>query len=294
MDSVAALSAPRSSPLRCSLGTPRGVTWSWGRIRSSLTAPATVVHHDTRHTSAWAPVLTPPPGTVPTPTRGVTSLRGINGCAPSRGYRVGVEYAELEEAICQVPSVSAARVVGRRGAIEEVHVISTAAKPPKQVVRDVQSLALAGYGVSIDRRVISVVQVAEGVRVGGDRIEIVDVTEQVDGSRAEVSVALGWSHRQAVGTASGSAAQAVRARLIGEAALAAIMDVIEAEHTMALAALEVPSVGGRHVAVAQVVLVTGGTERMLTGCALVGEDSRVACVRAVLDALNRTIPTLQR
>jgi hypothetical protein len=53
-------------------------------------------------------------------------------------------------------------------------------------------------------------------------------------------------------------------------------------------------VGGRHVAVAQVVLVTGGTERMLTGCALVGEDSRVACVRAVLDALNRTIPTLQR
>ena len=36
----------------------------------------------------------------------------------------------------------------------------------------------------------------------------------------------------------------------------------------------------------KVVLVTGGTERMLTGCALVGEDSRVACVRAVLDALG--------
>lgn len=206
-----------------------------------------------------------------------------------------MNFGELEEAICQVPSVSAARVVGRRGAIEEVHVISTATKPPKQVVRDVQSIALAGYGLSIDRRVISVVQVAEGTRIGGeDRIEIVDVTEQVDGSRATVTVALGWGERQAVGTAAGSAAQAVRARLIGEAALAAVMDVIEAEHTMALAALEIPSVGGRQVAVSQVVLVTNGTERMLTGSALVGEDSRVACVRAVLDALNRTIPTLRR
>lgn len=210
------------------------------------------------------------------------------------GIVFGMNFAELEEAICQVPSVSAVRVVGRRGAIEEVHVISTATKPPKQVVRDVQSIALAGYGLSIDRRVISVVQVAEGTELGGDRIEIVDVTESIDGSSATVTVALAWAQRQAVGTATGSAAQAVRARLIGEAALAAVMDVIESAHTMALAALEVPVVGGRPTAVAQVVLVTGGTERMLVGSSLVGDDPRVAGVRAVLDALNRTIPTLRR
>jgi hypothetical protein len=205
-----------------------------------------------------------------------------------------MNFADLEEAICQVPSVSAARVVGRRGLVEEVHVISTATKPPKQVVRDVQSIALAGYGVSLDRRVISVVQVAEGTEVGGERIEIIDVSEQVDGSRAEVTVSVGWGERQALGKASGSAAQAIRARLVGEAALNAILDVIAAEHTMALAALEVPTVGGRQVAVAQVVVVSNGAERMLVGSALVGDDVRTACVRAVLDALNRTIPRFRR
>mgnify|MGYP001814211990 CR=1 FL=1 len=252
-----------------------------------------VVHCDTTNADALASGLTPA-GKVPMPPVRVTSLRGCKGCAPSSVKLVGMNFGDLEEAICQVPSVSAARVVGKRGAIEEVHVISTATKAPKQVVRDVQSIALAGYGLSLDRRIISVVQVAEGTQLGGERIEIVDVTEQVDGSSADVNVALGWGERQAIGTASGSAAQAVRARLIGEAALAAVMDVIATEHTMALAALELPAVGGRQVAVAQVVLVSNGAEKMLTGSAMVGDDIRVACVRAVLDALNRTIPQLRR
>ena len=89
------------------------------------------------------------------PAAGVTSMRGCKGCAPSSGKLVGMNFGDLEEAICQVPSVSAVRVVGKRGAIEEVHVISTATKAPKQVVRDVQSIALAGYGLSLDRRIIS-------------------------------------------------------------------------------------------------------------------------------------------
>lgn len=205
-----------------------------------------------------------------------------------------MNFSDLEEAICQVPSVSAARVVGRRGSIEEVHVISTASKPPKQVVRDVQSIALAGYGLSLDRRVISVVQVAEGTAVGGDRVEIVDVSESVDGSRAEVAVTLAWGDRTATGTATGSAAQAIRARLIGEAALNAILDVTGAELPMALVALDLPTVGGRQVAVALVVMITSGAERALVGSAVVGDDTRSACVRAVLDALNRTIPKFKR
>ena len=57
--------------------------------------------------------------------------------------------------------------------------------------------------------------------------------------------------------------------------------------------MDVPTLGSRRVAVAQVVLVTENTERMLTGSAFVEEDETKAVVRAVLDALNRLLPDLK-
>jgi hypothetical protein len=62
---------------------------------------------------------------------------------------------------------------------------------------------------------------------------------------------------------------------------------------MAISSMDVPTLGSRKVAVAQVVLVSLGTERMLIGCAYVEDDETRAVVRAVLDALNRVLPDLK-
>ncbi len=62
----------------------------------------------------------------------------------------------------------------------------------------------------------------------------------------------------------------------------------------ALGALESPTVGSREVAIAQIVMVTGGEERLLVGSALVGNDAAQSAVRAVLDAINRVAPQLRR
>ncbi len=201
---------------------------------------------------------------------------------------------QLEEVICQVPAVDAARVVGTGNTVHEVHIVSSIDKPAKHIVRDIQSIALATMGVNIDRRAVSVVQVASGVHTAGERIEIVDINEQIDGSKAEISVLLSWGSDTAKGTASGSAAQAVRPRLIGEATLDALEAMTTAEHSVALAALETPTVGGTVVAISKVVLVTEGQERILIGSALADADTRTACVRSVLDAVNRYIPRLRR
>ncbi len=58
--------------------------------------------------------------------------------------------------------------------------------------------------------------------------------------------------------------------------------------------MDTPLVGNRQVAVAQVVMVTGGDERLMVGSALVGQDASQASVRAVLDAVNRQVPQLRR
>ena len=73
---------------------------------------------------------------------------------------MGVNFKELEEGLTRLETIDAARVVNQGDRITEVHVIAAAEKPAKQVVRDVQSLAMARFGLSIDRRVISVVQIS--------------------------------------------------------------------------------------------------------------------------------------
>src|SRR4249920_3011535 len=70
-----------------------------------------------------------------------------------------LDLAEVEAELCRLPDVAAVRIVADPiGRPVEVHVLAHTGKPPKQVVRDVQSVALASFGVELDRRIVSVVQ----------------------------------------------------------------------------------------------------------------------------------------
>src|SRR5206468_9370077 len=72
---------------------------------------------------------------------------------------VDVDYADVERELCRIPEVTAARiVVNGDGRASEVHVLASPEKHAKQVVRDIQSVAMASFGLALDRRVISVVQ----------------------------------------------------------------------------------------------------------------------------------------
>ncbi len=64
---------------------------------------------------------------------------------------------QLEAEVRKIAGVKNARIVGTDGP-EEIHIVASASRSPKQVVRDVQSLAAAAYGLPIDHRIVSVVQ----------------------------------------------------------------------------------------------------------------------------------------
>lgn len=210
------------------------------------------------------------------------------------GYPCTVKYQELEEALCLLPTVDAVRIVGDNGRVAEVHVLAAPAKPPKQVVRDVQSLAMASFGINIDRRAVSVVQIERSDRSPGERPAVLDIKEVPQGTRITASVTLGWQGEVFVGEADGPAASATRLRLVGDATLRSLEQAIGGDIGLALAALEIATVGNRPVAIAQVVVVSGGEERAMVGSALAGQDLPQAAVRAVLDALNRYVPQLRR
>lgn len=199
----------------------------------------------------------------------------------------------FQKKIGRIEGVEAARVVAENGVIDEVHVLARRNRAPKQLVRDVQSLGQALFGVDIDRRVVSVVQLSDADLDLALRPALVDVSETLDGSRAEVTVTLRWEDRLLVGRTAGAAAATTRPRMIAEATLEAVRQGTNSAVATAISSMDVPTLGSRRVAVAQVVLVADGVERLLIGSAFVDDDETRAVVRAVLDALNRLLPELK-
>lgn len=199
----------------------------------------------------------------------------------------------LQEKISRLDGVEAARIVAANGHIDEIHILARRNKPAKQLVRDVQSLCQALYSLNVDRRVVSVVQLSDSDLDHGLRPALVDVSEALEGTRAEVTVTLRWQDSLLLGKATGAAAQSIRPRLVAEATLGAIRQAVDHGVALAVGSVDVVTLGSRRMAVAQIVLMTEARERMLIGAAYVDEDDTRGAVRAVLDALNRFLPDIK-
>lgn len=230
-----------------------------------------------------------------------------------------LDLAHVERELCRIPEVRAARIVAdANGVPVEVHVLATPGKHAKQVVRDVQSVAMASHGLEIDHRIVSVVQLDDpdaiagrpppepttvapaAMAAGGDepdddepRIVVDRVAVDRKGLGCTAEVVLRRGDDVATGTAQGSVAASATNRLVAEATLIALRDL---EPTAAHASVEMATVaplGGRDVALTSVVLVRPPNEEIVTGSAPVrtnGEHEALA--RSVLDALNRRLPAL--
>lgn len=212
---------------------------------------------------------------------------------------MALNFHELEESISRLESVDAARIVADSGRIAEVHVIAAPEKAAKQVVRDVQSLAMARYGTQIDRRVISVVQITPDKRLGSAsrdqvaRAALLDLSEEPAGTRTTLKVTLRYDDADHTGTATGPAVASARLRLIGEATINAVEQTFDHMMPIALDSIAGMPVGSQRVVAAVVVsAAVGGREDLSVGSALSTGDDGEAAVKAVLDALNRRLAKL--
>ena len=207
-----------------------------------------------------------------------------------------LDLTEVEREICRLPDVSIARMVAEPdGRVTEVHVVAHAGKHPKQIVRDVQSIALASFGLDLDRRVISVVQ------LGGDTIDdafgaheirpsIVAITAESNGLRSLVRVTLARDDEEAVGFAEGSIASTARHRLVAAATIDALRQLEAAAECIDIDHAQIVRVGSHDLAVVTVVFVVPPAEQIVSGSALVRPQQEAdAVARAVLDATNRRL-----
>lgn len=215
-----------------------------------------------------------------------------------------LDLTEVEAELCRLPEVTAVRMVAdQSGRPIEVHVLAHAGKPAKQIVRDVQSVALASFGIDLDRRIVSVVQLAaNGTREAGHastaesttRPRIVTMQAQSSGFRTAVQVTLGTPDDERTGFAEGSIAASARPRLLAEATVDALRQLEPAAECLDVDTALVARAGAHDVVVVLLVSVDPPHERHLSGSAIVYQHTDDAVVRAVLDATNRRLPNLAR
>jgi hypothetical protein len=228
-----------------------------------------------------------------------------------------LDLRQVELELCRLPEVTAARIVEDDvGRPVEVHILATREKHPKQFVRDVPSVAMAPYGLDIDRRVISVVQLeggsgdeavvssngsngsSGGGRGGGPaRVVIGGIDVQKRQVRCNVKVTLEQGGEEAVGEAEGSIAASSRPRLVAAATLEALRELVPAVDAADVEAAQIVRVGARDIAVSSIVFVTNPPfEETSSGSAPVREagasGEHEAIARSVLSALNRRLPNL--
>jgi hypothetical protein len=216
-----------------------------------------------------------------------------------RNEGVGVDeldLAEVEREICRLPDVSIARLVAEPdGRVSEVHVVAHAGKHPKQIVRDVQSIALASFGLELDRRVISVVQLQTAAlddqfAVIEPRPIIVAITAEASGLRSLVRVTLARDEDEAVGFAEGSIATTARHRLVATATVDALRQLEPAAECIDVDHAQIVRIGAHDIAVVTIVFVVPPAEQLVSGSAIVRPQQEAdAVARAVLDATNRRL-----
>lgn len=217
-----------------------------------------------------------------------------------------VDLRDLERELCRVPDVTGARIVtDEAGRPVEVHVLARPGKPAKQVVRDVQSVALASFGLDLDRRIVSVVQLEEagnGAAVTGAEVDIRQFRPQIQaidtegsGLRMLVRVTLAYDDEEAAGFAEGSIATRARHRLVAAATIDALRQLLPVAECLDIDSAEVVRVGAQDVAVVTIMFVVPPEEQVISGSAIVRlQQNADAVARAVLDATNRRLPRLPR
>ena len=200
-----------------------------------------------------------------------------------------VDPDELERELERLPEVRAARVVvGPAGRILEIHLVSDGTKAPKQLTRDVETVA-ATRGLDIDRRTISIAQMPEsGEPSIAHHIKLSSITVTVEGATATCRVRVARTDEQAIGETSGPATSSGRARLVAQATMDAVSSLIGSRLPADCEDALIVQIGEHRIAVALLVFVgEDGNEDVASGMHPLRADTDEALARAVLDAINR-------
>lgn len=203
---------------------------------------------------------------------------------------------QAEAAINQIQGVVASRIVpDPQGGIAEVHVMASTKRPAKKIVRDIESLLFVRFGLKMDYRRVSLVQLGEEqiLPLGISRIKLLSVNWEEEPPEVRAQVKIQSPQGTYIGSASSADHGVPRPQLAAQATLQALQQVVGKRAELALGQVEEFPLGERRVLLVQVSYLFPAGEENLLGVSFVGQGGGLeAAARAALDAVNRRLPVI--
>lgn len=200
---------------------------------------------------------------------------------------------KLEDDLEKIQGVTGVRIVGDE-APSEIHIVATSERPPKQIVRDVQSLTTTELGEPIDHRIVSVVQLDDAPVAAEEAPYRIVLDQVITASKIKdgwVRVTLKLPNEQvAEGAVLVGPSRDERARGAVAATIKALQPRLEAIGArLLLQSLVVNSDPQGPTVQTRVELHTAGHRTVLIGAAVIEDDISTAAARALLQSLNRKL-----
>jgi hypothetical protein len=235
-----------------------------------------------------------------------------------------IDIPAMERDLSRIPAVGSARVVlDEEDQLREVHVVCGVGRSPKLVGRDVQSLLAARWGIDVDHRKVSVVQVegdgADAVSEAGakDRrvapvptpaeaspaatiesvvspgstksqsaVELRSVAMTLTGERAEATVEVTAGDQGTTARAVGLGSWSSQRRLVVTATFDALATLDARLADVTVGEVVVIQAAGQDVVVATLNIWRNGAETAVAGAAAVGSRGELhAAAAAIVDAV---------
>lgn len=204
----------------------------------------------------------------------------------------GIPADNLKRDIERIKGVFSASVVrDHEGDIAEIHMEASPSRHPKQIVRDTESLLHTRFGIALDYRKISLVQLEAPADVRG-RLRLVSAS-LLPGDKGGVRVVLGNGGDVYKGTArvlaDGTSHDEPLAAAAAEATLDAMQQIVREIVPLHLDGVFVVAVNEDRVCLTVVSAHSSQGQERLTGTAIIKDNMLEAASRATLDAVNRRL-----
>ena len=184
-------------------------------------------------------------------------------------------------------------VLGEQKEIDEIHVLAEDGRNAKQIVRDIETLMQVEYGIDLDHKKVSIVQLNPSQKLTKEkekRLMFKGISYSLQGSRLEAVVELASENRTCQGRSSGINSRRNGLRLFAEATTEAIKQFLAPGVYLIFEDVAHFSLDSQTVVAAVLTLLRDLSEETLVGSALVRHDDKDAVVRATLAAINRRVP----
>jgi len=226
---------------------------------------------------------------MPTHSRKTTPLNVSLGRSTPQLQALPTTYffaPDLEREINLLDSVTSAKVLSIGSEIDEIHVVAPRDRPPKKIVRDIESLLLVRFGIRIDHRCISIVQMDHlpATYPQNVRPQIQSVSHK-DG-RMSVSLAIG--ERVLLGH-SEMRDDSQEPTIVARAVVHAIEQLLQTPGVLSVLKTQVVEMNEYNTVLVLVRWVFADQHELLLGASILHDDLLETAARATLDAVNRRL-----